>query len=679
MSIEWIRALQGNLFARMTGLAGPGQAPGAGPGFVTPPGPARLPGFVGADRWDSGPEGTVRALRQQIEAHSLRGGVARVGGVRTSAPVAAPPTTPSQQADQVIAAERARTEREKYTFSPELQKKADAWNEKVDEHNRKIERKASKVERELAEVQSDPNLSTEERAKKTKELRKKLRKIRKELKPRLDLATLTREVDQVMNDPNLCEDQKKEEVEKIRKKYGLPKKANPFNGGIGMNNLVTDRLGEIYERSEKRLDEAADKHKSQLKRQLRDIERTCGKNSPQAIRMRAELKAVDQKYDKEQDRLKNLADAYKDLYPGFNLFRAIGKFFEAIGKVLDFLMPLVKLIPGIGQIAGAVWGGIKAVGSIVSGNVMGAFSALAGVVPVVGDAIGAVGGAVSSAVDSVVGGVKSALGSAWGTIEKAVGYVDRGVRFATSVARGDVVGAVGSAAGIAGAAELDGVLPEGVGQVARHATRATRAGERFAAGDIAGGLSGAAGVASSAFGVDVAAAIPGPLVDAAQHGARAVQAGAAFARNDVAAGLSASIGYVDGALVRSWVPAVPESLREATPYLSEAAQVGTHFARGDVAGGVAHGLRVSGAADWARGQVSAAAAGLELPPAWSHGLKSVERLPEPWHGTHHVPVPFQASLDLGFVPPLIGTAGESADALTQRLFAELYGAGPRPS
>jgi len=405
-------------------------------------------------------------LRRALSASTQ---VASASAARSSSATAATSSgsAPLDRANQTIQNERARVEQEKYTFTDQQRADVDAFNAKRAMENAPHEAALAKCEAEMAEVEFDPKLSPEARTKKLEALSKKRAKIQKRIKPPVVLEQVTAEVDAISNDESLSQDQKKQKLEELRNKYGLPENKGfmGLHGPVNMHDLFTGRLGKIYQESAKRIDVAAKAHKQEFKAELSLIEKTYGKKSPEYVAAERELEAVDQTYRAEHDRLKQMGDFLYDLYRPKSFWESLFGFFKSvfgfIGKVLDFVMPVVRLIPGIGQIAGAVWSGVKTIANLVTGNFKGAISSLLEVLPGVGGIVGKIAGYV----------------------EKGVNLVRSGINTVSSLARGDVAGALRGAAGVAGGA--------GAGDVANALGQAADVGsavQSAARGDVLGAV-----------------------------------------------------------------------------------------------------------------------------------------------------------------------------------------------
>jgi hypothetical protein len=462
--------------------------------------------------------GTLSPGLAQVVANLVAAG--RVKGVTPSSSVTAP-QSPVGEAQSFIAQERQRLEHEKYDFSPEMRQQVDSFNQDRAAQNAKHQAEADKVSTEMAAVMENPSLSDKDRGKKLAGLQKKRDSILKKVKPMVDLEATTRQIDTVMNDPNLTDDQKKKQIDALKKHLDLPGH-KPFrwgrpgkHDGVNMHDMFTGRLGKLYRTSKNRVAEHRKGQEKELKAQLRVVEQTQGKDSVAAIQLRAQIDQVKKTHQQEEERLKKIGDTLHDMYRPRTFWESFCNFFKKIGsviaKIVDLVMPLVKLIPGVGQIAGAIWSGVKVVGNLVTGNWKGALTSALDFIPGVGGMLGkAVGGAFRGVLE--VG-------------KKVFDYARKGVQVVGSLARGDVAGALSGAAGVVGG---------DVGNVLGKASQAAGAVQSLARGDVAGALSGAAGIA----GGDV-----GSVLSRAAQGMGVVQG---LSRGDVVGALAGAGSLAGG-------------------------------------------------------------------------------------------------------------------------------------
>jgi hypothetical protein len=187
----------------------------------------------------------------------------------------------------------------------------------------------------------------------------------REGKPPIDFQNTTREIEQIMNDASLSDKEKKNRIDAVRKRLGLGKK--------DMKKLFTKRLAKIYK-------QAADQIKSRLdllKQAVQETEKIYGKDSPQAQAARERLVSAQQTLEPTLRDFQQKSGLYNSLYPSFwsklgGFFKKIGKGFVTIGKVffriMNFVSPLLRFIPGIGQMISFGWGALKGIVQAIRGN-----------------------------------------------------------------------------------------------------------------------------------------------------------------------------------------------------------------------------------------------------------------------------------------------------------------------
>lgn len=473
----------------------------------------------------------VGLLTKQAQKSCKPGAIGNTGRVDTlQRPAQVSQSSPTGQAQGFIQQESARLEREKYQFTPEQRAKTDKFNALRAQENAKHLAKAGEVEAEMAKVYADPKLKPKDKLKKLRKLGEKRAKILKKIKPPIVLEKVTAEVDAIVNDKGLDDKEKKKRIEQLRKHYGLAKNGSvPFSGPgkeqlVNMHDMFTGRLGHLYAKSSQRVKAHGKAQQAALKTQLKGVEQTYGAKSPQALALKAEIDQVDKLHKTEAKRLKSTSAFLHNMYRPIGFWEKVGRFFKKIGKwlvkIIDFVMPIIQaVIPGIGQIAGAIWGGVKAVGNLVTGNWKGALTAVLGAIP-------AAGGLIAKAVGGVAGTVINLVG-------KGVKYVKSGVKAVTSLVKGDVAGALSGAAGIAGtagASEVASVLcktAKGVGAV-----------QKLAKGDVAGAL----GQVGDALGDT----LPSGVSDGLRHAGTAVDTVQKLSSGDITGALSSAGRGLEG-------------------------------------------------------------------------------------------------------------------------------------
>ena len=192
-------------------------------------------------------------------------------------------------------------------------------------------------------------------------------------------------------------------------------------------------------------------HTAQLQAQLKATEQLYGKNSPEAVALKAEIQKTSKTYNKEVSKLKDNAKTLSSMYPKkVSFWKKVGRFFKkigrAIGKVLDFVMPIVKMIPGVGQIAGAVYGGVKAIGKFIKGDWKGGLMGLVDAIP---------GGGVISGV----------AGKAVSVAKTAIGAVKGGVSAVKNFAKGNILGGLTSLGGAVGSTGIGNAIKSGASRL----------------------------------------------------------------------------------------------------------------------------------------------------------------------------------------------------------------------
>jgi hypothetical protein len=436
---------------------------------------------------------------QMLEEVLALGALQGAGGGNPLAMVAPRSVGAVDEARGLVQGERARLQQEKFTFKPEEREKVDKFNE--------------------------------QRAKRNAEFRAKGE--HDKVKPLIDLHQVTSEVEGVMRDDSIPDKDKKKHIEEIRKKYDIPhhapKRRRKRRGwiGVSMHEMFTGRLAAKTNESAKRVKEERAELKAGLTSELKDVEALYGKDSAEAVALRGQIDEIDGALQIEQKQLEKEGNALHHMYkPRRRFLEFLKKAFKWIGKILDFAMPFLKMIPGVGQIIGAVWGGVKTIAGFIKGEGAKALRHLAHAVPLAGGAIaGALGtvgskildigqkvvkyakkgiGTIRSAirgdVGGVIGGIAGIAGDAGAPVNvtDALGHVAKGGRIVERAARKDVVGALNAAGGFA-----DGLgAPVQVGDALGHAATGVGVLDRAVRGDVEGALRGVNGIVSETTGVD---------------------------------------------------------------------------------------------------------------------------------------------------------------------------------
>lgn len=201
-----------------------------------------------------------------------------------------------------------------------------------------------------------------------------------------------------------------------------------------------------------------------LDEQIQSAEKLYGKKSPEVEALRAQRDDVKQVYSQTAKQLGSTAKALHKMYKPVSLWSKIGgalaKVGKVFGKIVDMVMPLVAMIPGVGQIAAAVWAGVKMVTAAIKGQWGNMLSSLASAIPAVGGAIGGVAGKVAEVAS------------------KAINYATKGINVVKNLKNGDIAGALaegasmasGAGGGLGKAAKVlsEGAKVAGVAQQAAH-------------------------------------------------------------------------------------------------------------------------------------------------------------------------------------------------------------------
>lgn len=293
--------------------------------------------------------------------------------------------------------------------------------------------------------------------------------------PKLDFTELTAEANRIAsapdfdqkvqeyaqrNDLDLKEAREKymtEKMDTLRVKYGLTEQE--------MSGLVTKRMAHIYGKGAEQMNGYSQAIVGPLKQQLAVVERTLGPNSPEATALRAQIAKFEKSTGAFTQHLSNVSESARSMYPVPTSFAE--DFVAALGPIADIAMAVVTCVPGVGQVIGGIYFGVKAVVSAAKGDVLGMFSSMASALPGVGAAIG---GATGAALNTA-----GRLGQA-------------GIGFGKGVADGNVLGAFGSMAGF------------GSGPAIEYAKKTLALADGISRGDFTGILNGASGVLGPAIG-----------------------------------------------------------------------------------------------------------------------------------------------------------------------------------
>jgi hypothetical protein len=265
--------------------------------------------------------------------------------------------------------------------------------------------------------------------------------------PPLDYTSLVNDAWQVANDPAVqaeadraiaeaekqlgkLDDGKKQEIREkvleqrlagVAQQYGLTEQE--------LKTLVTAKMGRLMQEGARAVAAAGVEHLTALQERLDSVERTQGRDSPEANRLRQSIARIGAATAAWAQRLQATGATVA------NLFKVPPSFAENLVSVLsvvgDFLAAAVNLIPGVGQAISGAYFGIKAIVGFATGDVLGAFKSLLSAVPAFSSVFGAATGAMLNA------GAK---------------YFQAGISAVEGIAKGNLMslaGALGSIGGIA--------------------------------------------------------------------------------------------------------------------------------------------------------------------------------------------------------------------------------------
>lgn len=279
------------------------------------------------------------------------------------------------------------------------------------------------------------------------------------------VLSATAEAEQIMRDPEIKD--KEKAVDEVRKKYGMSEDE--------MKDLVTQRVSKIYDDGKEEIKRFREQREKDFDKSIDSAEKTYGNDSPEVASLKAEKEQLKTGLKSYEKALGQISDAYDDKYPSF--WKKVG---GVLGKVFNFALDFVKFIPGVGT---AIDLGIKAVKGIYN---------------VVTDGWDGLKRTALDLAGSLTGGIvdKLGLGDIAGKVVSIAndvkGYASSGFGVISSLARGDVLGAIGSGAGlgssIAGTRGAGDVF-NAIGDGARTGQQAIRAFNGFASGDLGAGFS----------------------------------------------------------------------------------------------------------------------------------------------------------------------------------------------
>ena len=203
--------------------------------------------------------------------------------------------------------------------------------------------------------------------------------------PPVDFEKTQKRIEDIMNDPSLSDQQKKDKIEAIRKETGLSKN--------NMKKLFTKRMAKIFGEAAKQMETRLNR----LKDLATEAERLYGKNSTQAAQARERLEAAESALKPALKDYRQKSTVLNSLFPGFwsrlgGFFKSLGKGLLKVGrvftKVMNFVSPFLRFIPGIGQMISFGWSALKGLVSLARGNwrgCLGSFLSFAKIITPVGD------------------------------------------------------------------------------------------------------------------------------------------------------------------------------------------------------------------------------------------------------------------------------------------------------
>ncbi len=299
-------------------------------------------------------------------------------------------------------------------------------------------------------------------------------------KPKLDWTKLTAEADKITSDPDFDKNVKafqtqynqsnpldKLDAKEAREKYvTLHMEKLAKENGLSeqtMKSLVTQRMGQIYHEGAGEMSAYSEAIVGPMKKELARIEQTKGPNSPEAVELRERIAKFDKTTGAYTGHLGSVGEVYKGMFPVPASFWE--GFVSAFSFISDIAAAVASCIPGVGQAIGATYFGVKAVVAAAKGDMLGMFSSVASALPGLGSAIGgAAGAAVKTAGRALQTGIGVGAGIADGNVLGTLGsvaglgggvspvldYAQRGLKLADGISRGDVSAIAGAAGDVLG-------------------------------------------------------------------------------------------------------------------------------------------------------------------------------------------------------------------------------------
>jgi hypothetical protein len=292
-------------------------------------------------------------------------------------------------------------------------------------------------------------------------------------KPKLDWTALTAEADKVTSDPDfekkVAEYAKQNDIDdpkEAREKY-VTAQMQPIAAKHGlseqtMKSLVTQRMGQIYNKGAEEMAGYSNAITAPLKQQLAQIEKTKGPNSPEAVELRARISKFEQATGTYAQHLGNVGETYKSLFPVPPSFAE--DFVSSFSFIADIAAAVCSVIPGVGPVISGVYYGVKAIAAAAQGDILGMFSSVASAIPGLGTAVGGAAGAAMKtagrAAQTAIGvGTSVANGNVMGAFGSLAGvgsgipafdYAQKGINLADGIRRGDTSAIFGAAGGMLG-------------------------------------------------------------------------------------------------------------------------------------------------------------------------------------------------------------------------------------
>lgn len=203
--------------------------------------------------------------------------------------------------------------------------------------------------------------------------------------PKLDYTSLTAQSEKITNasddeiraykkkkpDEKISEDDRKDyikdKMEELRKRTGLSEQS--------INDLVTRKMGNIYGQAAGEMASYGGQIVGTLQKQLDEVTKTQGPNSPQAQHLKARIANLSKNFDNSTKQLGQTSQAYHDLFPmPPSLSESIGKVFSVIG---DIAASVLKFVPGWGQAFSEIYTAAKSIGQ---GDLVGGIAGFGGMV-----------------------------------------------------------------------------------------------------------------------------------------------------------------------------------------------------------------------------------------------------------------------------------------------------------